>query len=64
MKKIGFVLAALAGLAAPLPSASAHHSFAMFDMTAEKWIEGTVTEFQGRNYLLLERVVRAPRAVE
>ena len=35
------------------------------DERDNRWIvQGTVTEFQGRNYLLLERVVRAPRAVE
>lgn len=27
----------------------AHHSFAMFDRQAERWIEGTVTEFQWAN---------------
>lgn len=27
----------------------AHHSFAMFDRQAERWIEGTITEFQWTN---------------
>lgn len=41
-------LAAL-GLAAAPMAALAHHSFAMFDQQAERWIEGTVTEFQWTN---------------
>lgn len=49
MKKIWYVLGALVVAAAPLSSASAHHSFAMFDKSAEKWIEGTVTQFQWTN---------------
>jgi len=49
LKKFWHVFGALAVMAAPLPSASAHHSFAMFDKSAEKWLEGTVTAFQWTN---------------
>lgn len=49
MKKFWYVFGALAVMAAPLPSTSAHHSFAMFDKSAEKWLEGTVTAFQWTN---------------
>jgi hypothetical protein len=49
LKKFWYVFGALAVMAAPLPSASAHHSFAMFDKSAEKWLEGTVTAFQWTN---------------
>lgn len=43
-------LVAAAAMLATLPVASqAHHSFAMFDQQAERWIEGTVTEFQWTN---------------
>jgi hypothetical protein len=38
----------LATLAVSIP-ALAHHSFSMFDNQSEKWIEGTVTEFQWTN---------------
>lgn len=41
--------AALAALAIAPASSHAHHSFAMFDQQAERWIEGTVTEFQWTN---------------
>ena len=40
--------AALAALCVPL-GAQAHHSFAMYDQQAERWVEGTVTEFQWTN---------------
>ena len=40
--------AGLAALAAAAP-ALAHHSFAMFDMTQEKTVSGTVTDFQWTN---------------
>lgn len=41
---IGLALAA--SLAAP---ASAHHSFAMFDKAHEKWLDGTISDFQWKN---------------
>jgi hypothetical protein len=40
------VAAAIMVVAVPV---AAHHSFAMFDRQAERWIEGTVTEFQWTN---------------
>lgn len=30
-------------------TASAHHSFAMFDNTRENWLEGTISDFQWTN---------------
>ena len=42
----GAVLGAVALAAAP---AQAHHSFAMFDMTKEVTVEGTVRQFQWTN---------------
>lgn len=43
-------LAIAAALMALAPVAAlAHHSFAMFDQPAERWIEGTITEFQWTN---------------
>ncbi len=33
----------------PPVASEAHHSFAMFDRQAERWVEGTVTEFQWTN---------------
>lgn len=47
----GLKLAATAAVAlAVVPVATlAHHSFAMFDQQAERWIEGTITEFQWTN---------------
>ena len=45
-KSLGASLAALL----IIPGASmAHHSFAMFDQQNERWIEGTVAEFQWTN---------------
>jgi len=46
-----FLAGALAALALGLgaQAALAHHSFAMFDMTQEKTITGTVTDFQWTN---------------
>lgn len=41
--------AALAALAMVPTSSNAHHSFAMFDQQNERWIEGTVAEFQWTN---------------
>ena len=44
----GIAVLAAAGLAASTP-AQAHHSFAMFDMSQQKTIAGTVTDFQWTN---------------
>lgn len=58
------VLAALLLIAAP---AGAHHSPAMFDMTSERVIEGTVTEFAWRNphvYIAMEVVGPGGELVE
>ena len=46
LARLSLVTAAGAALAGP---AFAHHSFAMFDMGAEKTISGTVTDFQWTN---------------
>ena len=44
------VIALLAGVAlAVVAAASAHHSFAVFDMSQQKTIEGTVSDFQWTN---------------
>ena len=44
------VIALLAGVAlAVAAAASAHHSFAVFDMSQQKTIEGTVSDFQWTN---------------
>ncbi|HUL83539.1 MAG TPA: DUF6152 family protein, partial [Gammaproteobacteria bacterium] len=44
------VVAALGGVALALTgAASAHHSFAVFDMSQQKTIEGTVSDFQWTN---------------
>ena len=44
------VVAALGGVALALTgTASAHHSFAVFDMSQQKTIEGTVSDFQWTN---------------
>ena len=40
MKSLGFISALVVGLATSL---SAHHSFAVFDMTSEKTITGVVS---------------------
>jgi len=66
LEKTWKVLGALAVLAAPLPSASAHHSFAMFDKSAETWLDGTVTAFQWTNphTFIQVSVPRANGAVE
>lgn len=48
MKKF-LALAATVGLALTVPSAQAHHSFAMFDRTREVTVHGTVREFQWSN---------------
>lgn len=48
MKKI-LALALLAGLTMTMPSAQAHHSFAMFDRTREVTVSGTVRQFQWSN---------------
>ncbi len=42
----GALAAALILAAVPV---AAHHSFAMFDRQGERWIEGTVAEFQWTN---------------
>ena len=42
-------LAAAATLAFGAPAALAHHSFAMFDMSQEKTLSGTVSDFQWTN---------------
>lgn len=50
--RAGFVAAAIAGgvwLLGAAGTANAHHSFSLFDMTAEKTIEGEVAEFQWTN---------------
>ena len=40
---------AVLGVAALVGAASAHHSFAVFDMSTQKTIEGTVSDFQWTN---------------
>ncbi len=44
-------LAVLAALLLSLvsPQASAHHSFSMYDKQHEKWLEGTIKDFQWTN---------------
>jgi hypothetical protein len=50
MRRFLIACAALAGLAASLDTGlSAHHSFAVFDMTSEKTITGTVSKFEWTN---------------
>jgi hypothetical protein len=50
MKKTAFIAAIAAGLAlVSAGPARAHHSHAMFDMTKEATITGTVTSFSYRN---------------
>jgi hypothetical protein len=50
MRRFLVACAALAGLAASLNTGlSAHHSFAVFDMTSEKTITGTVSKFEWTN---------------
>jgi Family of unknown function (DUF6152) len=48
MKLNSFGVAGIAVAMSAIP-ASAHHSFAMFDATASKTVEGTVKEFQWTN---------------
>ncbi len=48
LKSIGLFVAVAASLSAAAP-ALAHHSFAMFDMSQEKAVTGTVTDFQWTN---------------
>ncbi|MCB2067695.1 MAG: hypothetical protein KDE15_13770 [Erythrobacter sp.] len=48
MKKF-LALALVASLGMAVPSAQAHHSFAMFDRTREVTITGTVRQFQWSN---------------
>ncbi len=48
MKKL-LALAAVAGMALAAPSATAHHSFAMFDRSREVTVNGVVREFQWSN---------------
>ena len=49
MKALCTQLFALALLCMVANTAMAHHSFGMFDITREMWIEGTVKEFQWNN---------------
>src|ERR1700735_684174 len=49
LQKIASGIAILAGIAAPLASGEAHHSFAMFDPANPKTITGTVKEFEWTN---------------
>jgi hypothetical protein len=50
MRRFLIACAALAGLAASLNTGlSAHHSFAVFDMTSERTITGTVSKFEWTN---------------
>ena len=50
MRRFLIACAAVAGLAASLDTGlSAHHSFAVFDMTSEKTITGTVSKFEWTN---------------
>jgi hypothetical protein len=49
LQKIASGVAILAGIAAPLASGEAHHSFAMFDPANPKTITGTVKEFEWTN---------------
>lgn len=49
MKQSKVLAAIAAATMIPTVPVLAHHSFAMFDRQAERWIEGTVTEFQWTN---------------
>jgi hypothetical protein len=50
MRRFLIACAVVAGLVVSLNTAlSAHHSFAVFDMTAEKTITGTVSKFEWTN---------------
>jgi hypothetical protein len=50
MRRFLIASAVVAGLAASLNTGlSAHHSFAVFDMTSEKTITGTVSKFEWTN---------------
>ncbi len=49
MKKVLICTAAVAALAGVSGSASAHHSFAMFDATKQSTLVGVVKEFQYTN---------------
>jgi hypothetical protein len=50
MRRLIIACAVVAGLAASLNvGLSAHHSFAVFDMTSEKTITGTVSKFEWTN---------------
>jgi len=50
MRRLIIACAVAAGLAASLTvGLSAHHSFAVFDMTSEKTITGTVSKFEWTN---------------
>jgi hypothetical protein len=50
MRRLIIACAVAAGLAASLNvGLSAHHSFAVFDMTSEKTITGTVSKFEWTN---------------
>ncbi len=49
MKAILNLAGAAAALAVVPAAVHAHHSFAMFDQQNERWIEGTVAEFQWTN---------------
>lgn len=61
MNKSTFVAALLVGLGWVAGSASAHHSFAMFDSSQHKLVEGEVTEWNYNNpHSWL--IVRAPGA--
>ena len=48
LASVGAVVLALAAGGAPEPS-RAHHSFAMFDMTREVTVSGTIKQFQWTN---------------
>ena len=48
MKLMALALTGIAVAASPAP-ALAHHSFAMFDASASKTLEGTIKEFQWTN---------------
>ena len=58
MKKF-LALALVASLGMAVPSAQAHHSFAMFDRTREVTITGTVRQFQWANpHCFIQLLVR------
>ncbi len=44
-----------------VPSAGAHHSFAMFDNQSEMWLEGTITLFQWTNPHTFIHILVEPR---